>query len=69
MNMHNSIVITTDADHLRKEFGIKFCGDCKHWMKKGICPKEHGPNTRSPSTNTHICEEFKQDSHKLINEQ
>lgn len=36
------------------------CGDCQHWMKSRICPKEHNVNghSRGPSCGDTPCEKY-----------
>jgi hypothetical protein len=41
------------------------CGDCQHWMKSRICPREHNVNGRNkgPSCEGVICDKFVEEPH------
>lgn len=40
--------------------GLPKCGECSHWMKSSLCPREHNVKgmSRGPSCGDSVCSKF-----------
>lgn len=40
--------------------GLPKCGECSHWMKSSLCPREHNVKgmSRGPSSGEAACDKF-----------
>ena len=44
---------------LRLECKVRECGECDHWMKRNLCPRENGSALRgSPTNGSLACGQF-----------